>query len=73
MNNNITVIGVGKLGLGFALLLEKNGYNILGIDINTNYVKQLNNKIIDTQEPSYTNLLSCSKNFYHHRLVFVQE
>ena len=63
MNNNITVIGVGKLGLGFALLLEKNGYNILGIDINTNYVKQLNNKIIDTQEPSYTNLLSCSKNF----------
>ena len=31
--NNISVIGIGKLGLGFALLLEKNGYSILGVDI----------------------------------------
>ena len=31
---NITVIGIGRLGLGFALMLEKNNYNVLGIDIN---------------------------------------
>ena len=31
---NITVIGIGKLGLGFALLLEKHGYTVMGIDIN---------------------------------------
>ena len=26
MDRNITVIGVGKLGLGLALLIEKGGY-----------------------------------------------
>ena len=31
-SNNITIYGIGKLGLGLALLLEKNGYNVLGID-----------------------------------------
>ena len=30
---NISVIGIGKLGLGFALLLEKNCYNVLCMDI----------------------------------------
>jgi len=27
--NKITIIGIGKLGLGFALILEKH-YNVLG-------------------------------------------
>jgi len=31
---NITVIGIGRLGLGFALMLEKSGYNVVGVDIN---------------------------------------
>ena len=31
---NITVVGIGKLGLGFSLVLEKGGFNVLGIDIN---------------------------------------
>ena len=30
---NITILGVGRLGLGLTLLLEKAGYNILGVDI----------------------------------------
>ena len=42
--NNITVLGIGRLGLGLALLIEKAGYNVLGIDINEEYIKQLNNK-----------------------------
>ena len=36
---NITVIGIGRLGLGLSLLIEKNGNNVLGIDINEKYVK----------------------------------
>ena len=61
--NNITVIGIGKLGLGFALLLENIGYNVLGIDINSDYVTNLNNKIYKTLEPDYEDLLINSKNF----------
>ena len=61
--SNITVLGIGKLGLGLALLIEKAGYNVLGIDINEEYVKQLNNKTFKTKEPAYENLLQNSKNF----------
>ena len=42
--NKISVVGVGKLGLCWALELEKNGYDVLGVDINKNYVNSLNNK-----------------------------
>ena len=61
--NNITVLGIGKLGLGLALLIEKAGYNVLGVDINKEYIKQLNNKTFKTKEPEYENLLQNSKNF----------
>jgi len=62
-NNNITVIGVGKLGLGFALLMEKNGYNVMGIDIFPDYVNQLNGKTLNSLEPGYNDLLTNSQNF----------
>jgi UDP-N-acetyl-D-mannosaminuronate dehydrogenase len=51
MENNITNCGIGKLGLGLALLIENAGYNVFGIDINKDYVKQLNNKTFKTKEP----------------------
>lgn len=60
--SNITVLGIGKLGLGLALLIEKAGYNVLGIDINREYINQLNNKTFKTKEPEYENLLQNSKN-----------
>jgi nucleotide sugar dehydrogenase len=62
--NNITIIGVGKLGLGLALLIEKGGYNVCGVDIFPNYVESLNNKSYRTKEPEYENLLNESKNFF---------
>lgn len=61
--SNISVLGIGRLGLGLALLIEKAGYNVLGVDINEEYVKQLNNKTFKTKEPEYENLLQNSKNF----------
>ena len=62
-SNNITIYGIGKLGLGLALLLEKNGYNVLGIDINTSYINELNNKTFKTKEPYYEMYLKDSSNF----------
>jgi UDPglucose 6-dehydrogenase len=61
-SNNITIIGIGKLGLGFALLLESSGYNVLGVDIFPNYVDSINQKTLTSSEPEYTELLKKSKN-----------
>ena len=60
---NLTVIGIGKLGLGFALLLEKYGYNVMGVDINEEYVSKINSKTIEFHEPGYNELLKESMNF----------
>jgi nucleotide sugar dehydrogenase len=60
---NITVIGVGKLGLGFALLLEKSQYNVLGVDISPQYVDQLNQKTAQFAESQYNELLQQSTKF----------
>jgi len=59
---NITVIGIGKLGLGFALLLERAGYNVLGVDIFQDYVNKINDKSIHFSEPKYNELLQNSRN-----------
>lgn len=64
MTNTITVLGVGRLGLGLALLLEKGGYNVCGVDISPEYVKSLNDRTYKTKEPFYESLLNKSKNFY---------
>jgi UDPglucose 6-dehydrogenase len=61
--NNITVIGIGKLGLGFSLLLENIGYNVRGIDIFPEYVDKINKKTLKSLEPEYNELLQGSKNF----------
>ena len=62
-NNNITIIGIGKLGLGFALLLEKNGFNVCGVDINDEYVNKINSKQLLFQEPLYNEMLNSSMHF----------
>jgi nucleotide sugar dehydrogenase len=62
VNKNITVIGIGKLGLGFALLLERSGYNVLGVDIFQDYVNRINEKTIYFDEPGYNSLLQKSEN-----------
>ena len=63
MEQNVTVIGIGKLGLGFALLLERAGYNVVGIDIFPHYVEQVNRKTLQFAEPQYNELLKNATNF----------
>jgi len=61
---NITVIGVGRLGLCFALCLERAGFNVLGVDVSQDYINQINNKTLISNEPSVTEYLQKSKNFF---------
>lgn len=58
----IGLIGAGRLGICFALLLEKAGYEVLVSDIRESYVNDLNKKMIVTNEPFVQELLSSSKN-----------
>lgn len=60
---NISVIGIGKLGLCFSLTLEKNGFNVLGVDLNEEYVETVNQKKLESSEPGVSELLKKSKNF----------
>ena len=56
----IGVIGAGRLGICFALLCEQAGYDVLVSDVRDGYVKNLQNKIISTNEPEVAKLLSNS-------------
>lgn len=62
MNNKISIIGVGKLGLCLALNLERKGFDVIGIDVSEEYVKSLNDKTFTTSEPLVTEYLQNSKN-----------
>ena len=56
----IGVIGAGRLGICFALLCEQAGYDVLVSDVRDGYVKNLQRKIISTNEPEVSKLLSTS-------------
>ena len=60
---NVSIIGIGKLGLAFALTLEKAGYNVVGVDIDEEYVNTLNNKCFNSDEPKVTEYLKESVYF----------
>jgi len=53
----IGIIGAGRLGLTFALLCEKNGYEVLVSDVREDYVYNLNQKICITNEPLIQDML----------------
>ena len=58
----IGVLGAGRLGICFALLLEKAGYEVIASDIREDYVANLRAGVIKTAEPQVSKLLSKSKN-----------
>lgn len=58
----IGVIGAGRLGICFALLLENAGYEVVASDVREDYVKSLQEKKIDTNEPEVQELLSKATN-----------
>jgi len=59
----IGVIGAGRLGICFALLCEQAGYDVLVSDIREDYVNDLNDRKITTNEPEVEDLLRVAKNF----------
>ena len=58
------VIGIGKLGLSFALLAENKGYEVWGSDVKKEYINSLKNKTFTSNEPKINEFLQESKNFH---------
>jgi len=58
---NATVIGIGRLGLCFALVLEKKGYKVVGVDINPSYCQKINSRTLSSPEPFVEEFLKSSK------------
>jgi len=55
---NIGVIGVGRLGICFALLLDQAGHRVMGCDIRSNYIAGLRRREIQTAEPGVAEMLT---------------
>jgi nucleotide sugar dehydrogenase len=62
-NNKVSIIGIGRLGLCFALTLEKSGYDVLGCDVHQGYVDEINNKTVKSSECGVEEFLNRSSNF----------
>ena len=63
MKERITVIGIGRLGLCFSLVLEKGNYEVLGLDIIDDYVDSINSKTFNSAEPNVNEYLAKSTDF----------
>jgi len=61
--NNISIIGVGKLGLCFGLTLERAGYNVVGCDISQEYIDSLTNRTFISDETNVNQMLNDSEYF----------
>jgi nucleotide sugar dehydrogenase len=59
----IGIIGAGRLGLTFALLCKKAGYEVIVSDKREDYVFNLNNGICNTNEPLIQKMLFEIENF----------
>jgi len=70
----VGVIGVGRLGICFALLLDRAGYPVMGSDIRSNYVAALNRREIRTTEPQVAERLTeCGIRFTNDTSELVQD
>jgi len=54
---NVSIIGIGRLGICFALVCAKKGLNVVGVDVNPSYVDSINNKTYTSNEPSVEQFL----------------
>jgi UDPglucose 6-dehydrogenase len=60
MVKKIAVIGVGKLGICFALNLERSGFEVWGIEANQPYLKALKDGTFPSSEPEVNELLTAA-------------
>ena len=58
MDNNLGIIGVGKLGICYAIILAKAGYKVFIYDINKNILDNIKNNTYNYNEPGLNDLIT---------------
>jgi nucleotide sugar dehydrogenase len=70
---NVGLIGVGRLGLAYALCFEEAGFNVIASSYKKDYVESLRLKQTDSHEPGIAEMLANSKNIEftvdNHRVI----
>lgn len=56
-----SVIGIGKLGICWALSLEKIGYDVVGVELSQDYVDKVNSRTLTSDEPGVVEALKSSR------------
>lgn len=57
----ISIIGLGKLGICFALSLERAGFDVLGVDLDPAHVAAVNDRSLRSDEPGVTEALRAAR------------
>jgi len=60
MENDICIIGLGRVGLPLALSLEEQGFSVAGVDVNPEVNKAIQNGKMPFHEPGYDELIKNS-------------
>lgn len=58
------VVGIGRLGLCYALTLERAGLRVSGVDVNPAYVEKISTKSLVSDEPGLTEALAEAERFF---------
>lgn len=58
MNEKVSVVGLGKLGLGLSLCFADAGIETLGVDVNNDVIEAINNGKTPIIEPEYQELIT---------------
>lgn len=58
MNKKVCVLGLGRIGLPMALVLQKEGYKITGVDLDPNVLDSIRLKKHSQEEPGILDLLN---------------
>ncbi|MDB4678423.1 nucleotide sugar dehydrogenase [bacterium] len=64
MTRRVAVIGVGKLGICFALNLERSGFEVWGVESDQRYLGQLQSQTFSSVEPEVNSLLISARNLH---------
>merc|ERR1711991_95967 len=63
MNDKISIIGVGRLGIATALVMDQADYDVLGVDVFPSYVDMINKRTLKNPEPNVEAYLAKAKKF----------
>ena len=58
---DVCVLGLGYVGLPTALIIAKNNFKVIGVDINNKLIERLNNYKIDIKEKNRKLFFDLSK------------